>query len=215
MIYDKRPWICFYEGSPPMKVAETDSWWYTMYDREGGCCLQGWPMFLLQDFMRLYEQPPPSPKSSGPADDTAQAQPAEFVRDKLRLPGNFSPSFGRFWHLTCAGSRSTDRPTRPPTMQISRDMKTCLARKDPWWPSQSSLGSSKNHAYRPESSASLFVVASAYQPWCSPSPTRLAQPLREPIIWGMTIRCTASYRVPRSLSAHSTVLVEGLCALLA
>ncbi|CAE7365697.1 unnamed protein product, partial [Symbiodinium sp. KB8] len=67
MIYDKRPWICFYEGSPPMKVAETDSWWYTMYDREG------------------------------PADDTAQAQPAEFVRDKM--------------------------PTRPPTMQISRDMQ--------------------------------------------------------------------------------------------
>ncbi|CAE7291895.1 unnamed protein product [Symbiodinium sp. KB8] len=53
MIYDKRPWICFYEGSPPMKVAETDSWWYTMYDREG------------------------------PADDAAQAQPADFLREKM------------------------------------------------------------------------------------------------------------------------------------
>ena len=126
MIYDKRPWICFYEGSPPMKVAETDSWWYTMYDREGGCCLQGWPVFLLQDFMRLYEQPPPSPKSSGPADDTAQAQPTVYVREQLRLPGNFSPSFGRFWHSGCAGShnpRSIDRPTRPPTVQIARDLE--------------------------------------------------------------------------------------------
>ncbi|CAE7345847.1 unnamed protein product, partial [Symbiodinium microadriaticum] len=48
MIFDNRPWICFYGGSPPTVVAETDEWWYTMYDREGGCCLQGRPMFLLQ-----------------------------------------------------------------------------------------------------------------------------------------------------------------------
>ena len=59
MIYDKRPWICFYGGNPPKVVAETDDWWYTLYDREGGCCLHGWPIFLLQDFMRLLEQPPP------------------------------------------------------------------------------------------------------------------------------------------------------------
>ena len=62
MVFDKRPWICFYGGSPPTVVAETDEWWYTMYDREGGCCLQGWPMFLLQDFMRLFADPPPSPE---------------------------------------------------------------------------------------------------------------------------------------------------------
>ena len=44
MIFDRRPWICFYGGSPPTVVAETDDWWYTMYDGDGGCCLQGWPM---------------------------------------------------------------------------------------------------------------------------------------------------------------------------
>ena len=43
MVFDKRPWICFYGGSPPTVVTETDDWWYTMYDREGGCCLQSWP----------------------------------------------------------------------------------------------------------------------------------------------------------------------------
>ncbi|OLP83471.1 hypothetical protein AK812_SmicGene35767 [Symbiodinium microadriaticum] len=64
MVFDKRPWICFYGGSPPTVVAETDEWWYTMYDREGGCCLQGWPMFLLQDFMRLFADPPPSPEAA-------------------------------------------------------------------------------------------------------------------------------------------------------
>ncbi|CAE7357861.1 unnamed protein product [Symbiodinium microadriaticum] len=48
MVFDKRPWICFYGGSTPTVVDETDGYWYTMYDREGGCCLQGWPMFLLQ-----------------------------------------------------------------------------------------------------------------------------------------------------------------------
>ena len=126
MIFDKRPWICFYGGNPPMIVAETDDWWYTMYDREGGCCLQGWPMFLLQDFMRLFEQPPPSPQPTVQTGDAADAQPTDFERETLRLPGNFSPSFGRFWHLGCAGShnpRSADRPTRPPTIQIARDMQ--------------------------------------------------------------------------------------------
>ena len=126
MIFDKRPWICFYGGNPPMIVAETDDWWYTMYDREGGCCLQGWPMFLLQDFMRLVEQPPPSPQPTVQSSDAAGAQPTALPREILRLPGNFSPSFGRYWHAGCAGShnpRSADRPARPPTIQISRDMQ--------------------------------------------------------------------------------------------
>ena len=126
MIFDKRPWICFYGGNPPRIVAETDDWWYTMYDREGGCCLQGWPMFLLQDFMRLVEQPPPSPQPTVQTSDAAGAQPTDFEREILRLPGNFSPSFGRYWHLGCAGShnpRSADRPTRPPTIHIPREMQ--------------------------------------------------------------------------------------------
>ena len=59
MLYDRRPWICFYGGSPPKEVAEIDDWWYTMYAGDGGCCLQGWPMFLLQDFVRLFSDPPP------------------------------------------------------------------------------------------------------------------------------------------------------------
>ena len=128
MIYDKRPWICFYGGNPPKVVAETDDWWYTMYDREGGCCLQGWPIFLLQDFMRLVEQPPPSPQPTVQSSDGAGAQPTTMPlpRDVMRLPGNFSPSFGRFWHAGCSGSynpRNADRPARPPTIQISRDMQ--------------------------------------------------------------------------------------------
>ena len=81
MIFDKRPWICFYGGNPPRIVAETDDWWYTMYDREGGCCLQGWPMFLLQDFMRLVEQPPPSPQPTVQTSDAAGAQPTDFERE--------------------------------------------------------------------------------------------------------------------------------------
>ncbi|CAE7249387.1 unnamed protein product [Symbiodinium sp. KB8] len=73
MVFDKRPWICFYGGSTPTVVAETDGYWYTMYDREGGCCLQGWPMFLLQDFMRLFADPPPSPEPTTQADDAASS----------------------------------------------------------------------------------------------------------------------------------------------
>ena len=121
MIFDKRPWVCFYGGSPPPTVADTDEWWYTMYDREGGCCLQGWPMFLLQDFMRLFAEPPPSPGPTTQADDTAQEPRGDFVREKFPLPANYRPSFGRFWHLGCAGShnpRSADPPSRPPTVQI-------------------------------------------------------------------------------------------------
>ena len=128
MIYDKRPWICFYGGNPPKVVAETDDWWYTLYDREGGCCLHGWPIFLLQDFMRLLEQPPPSPQPTAQSSDGAGAQPTTMPlpREVMRLPGNFSPSFGRYWHAGCSGSynpRNTDRPSRPPTIQISRDMQ--------------------------------------------------------------------------------------------
>ncbi|CAE7251347.1 unnamed protein product, partial [Symbiodinium microadriaticum] len=89
MIYDKRPWICFYGGNPPQVVAETDDWWYTMYDRQGGCCLQGWPIFLLQDFMRLVEQPPPSPQPTVQSGDGAGAQPTymPLPREVMRLPG--------------------------------------------------------------------------------------------------------------------------------
>ncbi|OLP82493.1 hypothetical protein AK812_SmicGene36851 [Symbiodinium microadriaticum] len=103
MVFDKRPWICFYGGSPPTVVAETDDWWYTMYDREGGCCLQGWPMFLLQDFMRLFADPPPSPEPTTQADDAASSLPGDFVRERFLLPANYRPSFGRFWHLGCKG----------------------------------------------------------------------------------------------------------------
>ena len=111
MVFDKRPWICFYGGSPPTVVAETDDWWYTMYDREGGCCLQGWPMFLLQDFMRLFADPPPSPEPTTQADDAASSLPGDFVRERFLLPANYRPSFGRFWHLGCAGSHNP-RSTR-------------------------------------------------------------------------------------------------------
>ncbi|CAE7327295.1 unnamed protein product, partial [Symbiodinium sp. KB8] len=80
MVFDKRPWICFYGGSPPTVVAETDEWWYTMYDREGGCCLQGWPMFLLQDFMRLFADPPPSPEAAQELiDDFKTNYPGELL----------------------------------------------------------------------------------------------------------------------------------------
>ena len=44
--------------------------------------------------------------------------------------------------------------------RVTCSLKTCLARKDLLSLSRSSLGSSKNHAYRPEWNASLFVVAS-------------------------------------------------------
>ncbi|CAE7569313.1 unnamed protein product [Symbiodinium sp. KB8] len=50
MIFDSRPWICFYGGSPPTVIAESDDWWYTMYAADGSCCLQGWPRLLMQDF---------------------------------------------------------------------------------------------------------------------------------------------------------------------
>ena len=45
MIWDRRPWICFYGGSPPTDTAQVDDWWYTLYDEDGGCCLSGWPIF--------------------------------------------------------------------------------------------------------------------------------------------------------------------------
>ena len=125
MVFDKRPWICFYGGSTPTVVAETDGFWYTMYDREGGCCLPGWPMFLLQDFMRLFADPPPSPEPTTQADDAASS-PRDFVRDRFPLPANYRSAFGRFWHLGCAGThnpRSLDPPSRPPTVQIARGMQ--------------------------------------------------------------------------------------------
>ncbi|CAE7835285.1 unnamed protein product [Symbiodinium sp. KB8] len=125
MVFDKRPWICFYGGSTPTVVAETDGFWYTMYDREGGCCLPGWPMFLLQDFMRLFADPPPSPEPTTQADDAASSR-RDFVRDRFPLPANYRSAFGRFWHLGCAGThnpRSLDPPSRPPTVQIARGMQ--------------------------------------------------------------------------------------------
>ncbi|CAE7238129.1 unnamed protein product, partial [Symbiodinium sp. KB8] len=122
MMFDKRPLICFYGGSMPAVVAETDGFWYTMYDREGGCCLPGWPMFLLQDFMRLFADPPPSPEPTTQA-DAAASSPRDFARDRFPLPANYRSAFGRFWHLGCAGThnpRSLDPPSRPPTVQLAR-----------------------------------------------------------------------------------------------
>ena len=119
MIFDRRPWICFYGGSPPTVVAETDDWWYTMYAGDGGCCLQwAYKVGLCS--------PPPSPEPTTQADDAASNPPGDFVRERFPLPANYRPSFGRFWHLGCAGThnpRSTDPPSRPPTVQIGRDMQ--------------------------------------------------------------------------------------------
>ena len=126
MIFDGRPWICFYGGSMPTSVAETDGYWYTMYASDGGCCLPGWPVFLLQDFVNLFADPPPSPQPTTKADDAASNHSEDFVRARFPLPGNYRPSFGRYWHLGCAGThnpRSMDPPNRPPTVQIARDLQ--------------------------------------------------------------------------------------------
>ena len=126
MIFDRRPWICFYGGSPPTVVAETDDWWYTMYASDGSCCLHGWPIFLLQDFVHLFADPPPSPQPTTQADDAASEPPGDFLRERFPLSANYRPSFARFWHLGCAGAhnpRSSDPPSRPPTVQIGRDMQ--------------------------------------------------------------------------------------------
>ncbi|CAE7319787.1 unnamed protein product, partial [Symbiodinium microadriaticum] len=160
MVFDKRPWICFYGGSTPTVVAETDGYWYTMYDREGGCCLPGWPMFLLQDFMRLFADPPPSPEPTQQTDDAASS-PRDFVRDRFPLPANYRSAFGRFWHLGCAGThspRSLDPPSRPPTVQIARDMQPrdipgrkgsiAYRRQSPKTSLQPSLPSPASDAYR-------------------------------------------------------------------
>ena len=76
--------------------------------------------------MRLFADPPPSPEPTTQADDAASSPPGDFVRERFPLPANYRPWFGRFWHLGCAGShnpRSTDPPSRPPTVQIGRDMQ--------------------------------------------------------------------------------------------
>ncbi|CAE7248498.1 unnamed protein product, partial [Symbiodinium microadriaticum] len=119
MIFERRPWICFYGGSTPTEVAEVDDYWYTMYTADGSCCLPDWPAFPLENFMRLFADPPPSPEPTLQADD-------DFARERFPLPANYRPSFGRFWHVGCAGTRnprSTDPPTRPPTVQIARSMQ--------------------------------------------------------------------------------------------
>ena len=53
----------------------------------------------------------------------------ESVRNRARCrykTASPSTSFGRFWHLGCAGSHnphSTDPSSRPPTVQVARDMQ--------------------------------------------------------------------------------------------
>ena len=37
MVFENRPWICYYGGSPPKEVAQIDDWWHTMYADDGGC----------------------------------------------------------------------------------------------------------------------------------------------------------------------------------
>ena len=119
MIFERRPRICFYGGSTPTEVAEVDDYWYTMYTPNRSCCLPDWPAFSLENFVSLFADPPPSPQPTSQADD-------DFARERFPLPANYRPSFGRFWHVGCAGThnpRSTDPPTRPPTVQIARGMQ--------------------------------------------------------------------------------------------
>ena len=39
MIWDRRPWICYFGGNPPTNPAQVDGWWFTMYYQDGGCSL--------------------------------------------------------------------------------------------------------------------------------------------------------------------------------
>ena len=112
MIFDRRPWICFYGGSPPTVVAETDDWWYTMIASDGGCCLQGWPIFLLQDFVRLFADPPPSPQPTTQADDAAadaaSEHPGDFLRRAVPPLSQLSPIF---WEVLAPRMRGGSQPS--------------------------------------------------------------------------------------------------------
>ena len=105
MIFDRRPWICFYGGSPPTVVAETDDWWYTMYASDGSCCLQGWPIFLLQDFVRLCADPPPSPQPTTQADDAASEHPQPTTQ------ADDAPSEPIFWEVLALRVRGGTQPS--------------------------------------------------------------------------------------------------------
>ena len=57
-----------------------------MYTEDGSCCLPGWPIFLLQDFMRLFAEPQPSPEPAQQADAAASASDGEYTRARFPLP---------------------------------------------------------------------------------------------------------------------------------
>ena len=125
MIFDRRPWICFYGGSQPTVVAEADDWWYTMYTADGSCCLQGWPMFPLQDFARLFADPPPSPEPATRADDAASCpQRTSSGRGSLSQPttAHLLEDFG----TSDAWAPTTHAPrTRPPDRLQYRSHEAC------------------------------------------------------------------------------------------
>ena len=87
MVFENRPWICYYGGSPPNQVAQIDEWWYTMYADDGGCCLPGWPVFLIHDFVRLFSDPQPSPEPTPQADTTASDSDGDFLRERFQGTG--------------------------------------------------------------------------------------------------------------------------------
>ncbi|OLQ09387.1 hypothetical protein AK812_SmicGene7013 [Symbiodinium microadriaticum] len=118
MVFDKRPWICFYGGSTPTVVAETDGYWYTMYDREGGCCLQGWPMFLLQDFMRLFADPPPSPEPTTQADDAASSPRTLSERGSYFQPTIAHRKIGRDMQPRDIPGRQSPKTSLQPSLPI-------------------------------------------------------------------------------------------------
>ena len=216
MIFDRRPWICFYGGSPPTTVAETDDCGTPCTTakvaaayKDGLCSSCRISCAYLQT--RLQAQSPKRRPTIQP-----RSLPGDFIRERFPSPSQLSPSFRKVlasWMRWIHNPRSADPPSRPPTVQIGRDMQPLdlPGRKG-------AVISFPEQAWVLEQPRLPTRVGSKPLRGCLclpamvlPESYQVGPAFARAYYWEMIIKCIASCRVPRSLFAPSTVHVEGPC----